>query len=476
MALHWQSLEGGDAGEYRDHYAPVSGTPGMGGANGMPNPEDFYSGGDQWTQKVELSPEMQAIFDQQNKIQQGMFGAQDAALGRLNQSMSSGFDMSGLPQGGTALNTGSLPGMGTALDQSKLPGLGSTLDTNDLPGMGTAFNPTGEQLATYDPTKQTNNAAELIMSRTNPELDRQYEQLRSQLANQGIVQGSAAYDREMDRFGQQRNDAANQAALAGIGLGMQQQGLQFNQGLQNRQLTAAEQAQQFAQQNGLRQQEAGLQNQQFQQQTANQQLAAALQNQQFNQQQGLRMGEAQLQNQNFAQSEQARQRAFQEQAYLRNLPLQELQALTGGNQVTMPNFPGYAQQATTGGANLMGAAQQAYSDQLGAYNAQQAESGGMLGGLFGLAGAGIGGYFGGLDGATLGAKIGAGAGGLFSDRRLKTNIKRVGTANNGLGIYSYQYVWGSPVQLGFMADEVEQIAPHAVGEVGGFKTVNYGVI
>ena len=41
--------------------------------------------------------------------------------------------------------------------------------------------------------------------------------------------GSNAYSRELSRFGEQRNDAANQAALAGIGLGMQQQGLTFNQ-------------------------------------------------------------------------------------------------------------------------------------------------------------------------------------------------------------------------------------------------------
>src|SRR5690606_36876401 len=62
-----------------------------------PNPEDFYSGGDQWTQTVELSPEMQALWDQQNRLQQGMFGAQDSALGRVNVMMGQGFDLSSLP-------------------------------------------------------------------------------------------------------------------------------------------------------------------------------------------------------------------------------------------------------------------------------------------------------------------------------------------------------------------------------------------
>src|SRR5690606_9456713 len=114
------------------------------------------------------------------------------------------------------------------------------LDPNSLPGMGTAFSPTGEQIPIYDPNLQTNNATELLMQRLNPELDRQREALRTQLANQGIAQGSEAYNREMERFGRTSNDAHTQAALQGIGLGMQQQGLQFGQGLQNRQLTAAE--------------------------------------------------------------------------------------------------------------------------------------------------------------------------------------------------------------------------------------------
>ena len=96
---------------------------------------------------------------------------------------------------------------------------GHAFDLSSLPQAGSA----------YDPNLATNNATELLMERLNPELDRQYESLRAQMANQGIAQGSNAYSQELSRFGEQRNDAANQAALAGIGLGMQQQGLTFNQ-------------------------------------------------------------------------------------------------------------------------------------------------------------------------------------------------------------------------------------------------------
>ena len=64
---------------------------------------------------------------------------------------------------------------------------------------------------------------------------------------------------------------------------------------------------------------------------------------------------------------------------------------------------------------------------------------------------------------------------FFSDRRLKEDIKRVGTAENGLPIYKFKYK-GDPAEqthIGFMADEVEKIHPEAVGELHGFKTVDY---
>ena len=66
-------------------------------------------------------------------------------------------------------------------------------------------------------------------------------------------------------------------------------------------------------------------------------------------------------------------------------------------------------------------------------------------------------------------------GGFFSDRRLKTDIKRVGYTDDGMPIYKYKYK-GDPeekTQIGFMADEVEKKHPEAVGVAAGFKTVDY---
>lgn len=559
----------GDSGStpiWGDVWVP-NGPGSAGGATGggtMPTRDQFTNpGGDNWTSTVTLSPEMQAMLDQQNKLQMGMFGAQDQALGRVNEMMGQGFDMSGMPAWGQAynqanapgygqvlnqnslpgfgqvMNMDSMPGYGQVLDQNSLPGYGQVLDMNAMPGFGSvldpsslpqagnAFNPTGQSLDVYDPNANTNNAAELLMSRMNPDLDRQQEALRGQLANQGVTPGSAAYNQAMTQFGQQRNDANTQAQLQGIGLGMQQQGLQFNQGLQNRGLLSSEQNQQFTQQGYLRDQAAALQGQQYGQQNQNQSLygqlqaqqygqqnqnqtlagqlqaqqygqqnqnqtlagqlqaqqygqqnqnqtlAAALQNQQFAQQNQNQGMYGQLQNQQFNQQNQARQQQMQEQAYLRNLPMNELNALRTGNQVGMPQFGGFSQQATTGGTDYMGAAQNQYQANLAQSNADAAGQSGMMGGLMGIGGGILGGMYGGPQGAMAGGSIGSSMGGMFSDRRLKRNIKQIGKADNGLNIYSYNYVWGGPAQIGFMADEVQKISPHAVGQAGGYLTVDY---
>ena len=71
--------------------------------------------------------------------------------------------------------------------------------------------------------------------------------------------------------------------------------------------------------------------------------------------------------------------------------------------------------------------------------------------------------------------IGQMAGGAMgmSDRRVKTDISRVGKLDNGLAVYAYRFKHGGPMQIGVMAQEVEQVKPHAVAEIGGIKHVNY---
>ena len=92
-------------------------------------------------------------------------------------------------------------------------------------------------------------------------------------------------------------------------------------------------------------------------------------------------------------------------------------------------------------------------------------------------GAGIMGAIGSIGGG-LASGIGA-AGGMaafFSDKRLKTDIEKVGETNKGLPIYTFKYKGDNKTQMGVMAQDVEKKTPKAVGEVGGFKTVNYKLV
>lgn len=65
-----------------------------------------------------------------------------------------------------------------------------------------------------------------------------------------------------------------------------------------------------------------------------------------------------------------------------------------------------------------------------------------------------------------------------SDRRLKTDIRQVGTYPSGLPVYEYRFKYNlQDLHTGVMADEVELMYPSAV-RVGlsGFKMVNYGML
>ncbi len=67
------------------------------------------------------------------------------------------------------------------------------------------------------------------------------------------------------------------------------------------------------------------------------------------------------------------------------------------------------------------------------------------------------------------------AGYLFSDRRLKTDVVRVGTMPSGLPIYEYSIF--DRREIGVMADEAEKLFPKAVVTgADGIKRVDYGAI
>lgn len=62
---------------------------------------------------------------------------------------------------------------------------------------------------------------------------------------------------------------------------------------------------------------------------------------------------------------------------------------------------------------------------------------------------------------------------LFSDARLKENIKTVGETYDGQPIYKYNFKGSPKTEIGFLAQDVEQRQPEAVGSISGLKTVDY---
>lgn len=143
-----------------------------------------------------------------------------------------------------------------------------------------------------------------------------------------------------------------------------------------------------------------------------------------------------------------RSQAFGEAIQTRNQPLNELNALLTQSQLQNPGSASSATpQASVAGVDYAGLVQQNYQNKL------QASQAGM-GGLFGLAGS-------------------LGSAAIMSDMRVKTEIKRVGSLDNGLPVYSYRYKSGGPIHIGVMAQDVELQNPGAVVEMNGIKHVRY---
>lgn len=157
-----------------------------------PKLEDFTSQGGmpQWTSTINLSEEQQKILDQQqaNQIKSGEIGAN--SLSQAQNAYANPFSYSGLPE---------------------------------VYGSG-------------DLNAARSKAEEAIYSRLDPQFNRDYDALRTQLANQGIGQGSEAYNREMENFNKAKTDARMQAVL----FGGQEADRLFGQSLTNRQQAISE--------------------------------------------------------------------------------------------------------------------------------------------------------------------------------------------------------------------------------------------
>lgn len=141
-----------------------------------------------------------------------------------------------------------------------------------------------------------------------------------------------------------------------------------------------------------------------------------------------------------------------EQTAMRQLPLQELTAMLRNQQsYAAPQFQGFYNQSAGAGADILGAAQQQYGSAVDKANADAKAKSNMWGTI------------GSIGGSLL----------AFSDERLKSNIKRIGTHPSGFGIYNYD-IFGHN-KNGVLAQEVLQVIPEAVTlDSSGFYKVDYG--
>ena len=140
-------------------------------------------------------------------------------------------------------------------------------------------------------------------------------------------------------------------------------------------------------------------------------------------------------------------------------PIQTLGTLLGeGQPQSLTSSLTQTPQANVQPANYESLAMQNYQNQLQQYQATMSGISGVAGDLLG-----------GLARAVPFA--------ASSDRRIKENIQRVGTLNNGLPVYIFNFKKdpdGIP-QIGLMAQDVEKMFPEAVVEIDGIKHVYYSL-
>lgn len=152
-----------------------------------------------------------------------------------------------------------------------------------------------------------------------------------------------------------------------------------------------------------------------------------------------------------------RDRGINEMIQQRTQPLNELAAMLTGTQVQGPQFVN-TPQVGVNPADIMGATYGSYQGQLNAANAAAQQKAAQQQGLYNLLGTG--------------AQAAAFA---WSDRRLKTDICKIGNLPSGLSVYLYRYVWGD-LGIGVMAQEAVKMFPDAVKEFNGYLAVNYARI
>ena len=256
-------------------------------------------GDDRWSVKQTLSPDQQKLYDGQMQIGQGV---NDAAQARINQLDNSKFSLDGIQgfQGNISYD-----------------GLTDMPNMSDLNGAREAAE-----------TASFNRA----WDRMNPTFEQEEQALQTKLANQGIVQGSDAYNREMDNYARRKNDARIAAGYDSVNAGQSMMSNQLANALMSRQ-------------QGISERTAGR-----------------------------------------AMNNEARANAINDRLLERSQPLNELAAFLQGSPAVNTPQPIGGAQVGAAAPDVGGAYGLAAQTQMNQYNQQMGAQGAMAGGMIGLTG------------------------------------------------------------------------------------------
>lgn len=378
---------------------------------------------DQWSSTVSLSPEQQRLYELQTQGDMALGETAVQQLGRVRESMGQPLNLSGAPDRVNSVGNSNYSMYGGGTPQYARAN-GDILQNQDF----------GQQAQEVEDSLYRSASARL-----DPQFKQREEAERSRLLNSGVAEGSEQFTNSMDAFNRDRTAAYGDARDRSI----QARGAEMSRA--NADLYASN-AQRFGQQMASTDFNNSASQQEF-----NDQIRALGFN---NQTEAQRFADS-IAGGNFQNA--ARGAAIDEAAYLRNAPLNDYNALASGSQVTNPQFRGTGQVAGPNAAPTFAATQAADQRAIDLYNAQLASSGSAQGGLFGAMG-----------------QLGGAAITRWSDRRLKTNVERVGTlTGDNLPVYQYE-IFGE-TQIGVMADEVRSVRPEAVArQANGYDMVDYG--
>lgn len=210
--------------------------------------------------------------------------------------------------------------------------LGNPLSYSNAPGMP-SFNTSGVSAIPQVNDAARQQAQDAAYHQQTQYLDPQFQQeqsdLQSRLANQGIMPGSQAYDREMLNFNNAKQQAYGNAQDQAIQLGNDEQQRLFGMGLQ-------------ANQTGMNNALAG-----------------------------------------FNTGLQSRQEGVGEENTIHNSQYNDLSSMLGGSQIQQPTYPGMIGTSIPG-VDYLNAANMGYNATTGVNNANSASNSNMWNGLFGL--------------------------------------------------------------------------------------------